>query len=151
MTSSSRLQLQQQLCFPLYSLSRQVTQAYQPLLKPLGLTYPQYLVMLVLWQAREEQRLPLAVGELCRELQLDTGTVTPLLKRMEANGLLQRRRSTQDERRVMIELTADGLSLKTRAESVPEQLLCRLQVSPQELQQMRDLLQSWQRQLSQLL
>lgn len=144
------LRLDQQVCFPLYSLSRQVTQAYQPLLKPLGLTYPQYLVMLVLWQAQQESRLPLAVNDLCRELWLDTGTVTPLLKRMEARQWLTRQRSQQDERRVLVDLSNEGKALRQAAESIPQQLMCQLQVSGEELTQLRQLLQRWQQQLSEL-
>ena len=144
------LRLDQQVCFPLYSLSRQVTQAYQPLLKPLGLTYPQYLVMLVLWQAQQESRLPLAVNDLCRELWLDTGTVTPLLKRMEARQWLTRQRSQQDERRVLVDLSNEGKALRQAAESIPQQLMCQLQASGEELTQLRQLLQRWQQQLSEL-
>ncbi|GGY35386.1 transcriptional regulator [Bacterioplanes sanyensis] len=148
---SRLLRLDQQLCFPLYSLSRQVTQAYQPLLRPLGLTYPQYLVMLVLWQAEAEQRLPLAVSDLCRELMLDTGTVTPLLKRMAERGWLTRERCQQDERRVLIDLTEAGLQLRDKAQAIPEQLLCRLSLPLEEVERMREQLQQWQRQLQQLL
>ena len=89
------LRLDHQLCFPLYACARKVTQAYTPFLKPLGLTYTQYLVMLVLWESDG-----LRVTELCERLYLDTGTLTPVLKKMEQAGLLDRRRSVQDERQV---------------------------------------------------
>ena len=113
-----QLYLDNQICFAVYSLSRQITQAYQPLLKPLGLTYPQYLVMLVLWQAEEEQQLPLTVKMLCERLLLDTGTVTPLLKRMEAAGWLQRSRAQHDERVVLVNLTDHGLALRRQAAEI---------------------------------
>ena len=108
------LQLDNQLCFKLYAASRAVIRAYKPMLDALGLTYPQYLAMLVLWE-RDGQM----VSELGERLSLDSGTLTPLLKRMEAAGWLQRQRSTTDERRVQVCLSADGLALKTRAACVP--------------------------------
>ncbi|RKQ88082.1 DNA-binding MarR family transcriptional regulator [Solirubrobacter pauli] len=111
------LALDQQVCFALYSASRAITSAYRPLLAPLGLTYPQYLVMLALWE-----RAPRTVRELGETLHLESGTLSPLLKRMEANGLVRRTRSTDDERRVLVALTAAGTALRERAETVPEQL-----------------------------
>jgi DNA-binding MarR family transcriptional regulator len=122
------LHLDNQLCFSLYSLSRKVTQNYTPLLKPLGLTYPQYLVMLVMWKGLEDKQLGLAVSQLTEKLKLDTGTVTPLLKRMEAKGLLSRKRSEQDERIVMVSLTAEGRVLREAAKHIPQALLCRTDV-----------------------
>lgn len=113
------LRLDDQLCFSLYAASRAVTSAYTPLLAPLGLTYPQYLVMLVLWEGDG-----LSVKALGERLVLDSGTLTPLLKRLEAQGLVQRRRSTQDERVVELFLTAAGSNLRERAATIPEQLLC---------------------------
>jgi DNA-binding MarR family transcriptional regulator len=112
--SSSWLQLDRQLCFALYSTSLAMTKAYKPMLDPLGLTYPQYLVMLALW---EQDRV--GVGELGARLFLDSGTLTPLLKRMEQAGLLVRERDRADERRVAVALTVRGRALRARAEAVP--------------------------------
>lgn len=108
------LLLDNQLCFALYSTSLAMTKLYKPLLDALGLTYPQYLVMLVLWEQDD-----VSVSELGERVFLDSGTLTPLLKRMEAAGLLVRTRSRQDERRVQISLTAAGRKLKTPAAKVP--------------------------------
>jgi len=111
------LALEHQVCFPLYAASRAVTAAYRPLLAPLGLTYPQYLVLLVLWEHGTR-----SVRDLGEALHLDSGTLSPLLKRMEASGLIERRRGTDDERQVHVDLTADGLALRERALEVPQQL-----------------------------
>ncbi|MDG0852835.1 MarR family winged helix-turn-helix transcriptional regulator [Roseateles puraquae] len=113
------LRLDQQLCFALYSSSLAMTKLYKPLLAPLGLTYPQYLVMLVLWEADG-----LAVGQLGQRLSLDSGTLTPLLKRLEALGHLERRRAQDDERRVDIFLTPAGRKLRRQALDIPGQLAC---------------------------
>lgn len=109
--------LDQQLCFALYSSSLMMTKLYKPVLAPLGLTYPQYLVMLVLWETDR-----IAVGALGERLFLDSGTLTPLLKRMETAGLLSRLRDAGDERRVIVTLSAAGRALRRRAESVPVQV-----------------------------
>ncbi|MCZ4316005.1 MarR family transcriptional regulator [Comamonadaceae bacterium G21597-S1] len=122
------LRLDNQLCFALYSASLAMTKAYKPLLDTLGLTYPQYLVMLVLWE-----RGMLSVSELGERLFLDSGTLTPLLKRMEAGGWLARVRSLEDERRVMVSLTPAGRKLKARAARVPE---CMLQASSCSLEEL---------------
>lgn len=127
-TQYPELHLDNQLCFSLYSLSRKVIQNYTPLLKPLGLTYPQYLVMLVMWQGLEVEQLGLAVSQLTEKLKLDTGTVTPLLKRMEAKGLLSRQRSEQDERIVIVSLTVEGRALRDAARHIPQALLCQANV-----------------------
>lgn len=103
-----------QLCFALYRASRSMTRAYQPLLEPLGLTYPQYLVMLALWQ---EDGVP--VRRLGEQLELDSATLTPLLKRLEQRALIERRRCTVDERLVRIHLSEAGLALRERARSIP--------------------------------
>ena len=108
------LALDRQICFALYAASRALTNRYRPLLEPLGLTYPQYLVMLVLWE-----RGAVPVKELGSALQLDSGTLSPLLKRLQAAGLVERRRSTADERQVLVEPTAAGRALRERAASVP--------------------------------
>ncbi len=116
---STWLQLDHQLCFALYSASLAMTKLYKPLLDPLGLTYPQYLVMLVLWEGDG-----VTVSHIGERLALDSGTLTPLLKRLEGAGLLQRLRDSADERRVLLRLTAAGRSLKTQAVAVPKAVAC---------------------------
>ena len=111
------LGLDQHLCFALYATSLAMTKLYKPVLEPLGLTYPQYLVMLVLWE-----RDGLTVSQLGERLGLDSGTLTPLLKRLEAAELVQRLRDAADERRVLLQLTPAGRALKTRAAAVPRAL-----------------------------
>ncbi len=113
------LQLDHQLCFALYSSSLAMTKLYKPLLDPLGLTYPQYLAMLVLWEGDG-----VTVSQLGERLMLDSGTLTPLLKRLEAAGLVQRLRDSADERRVLLQLTREGRALKRRALAVPEAVAC---------------------------
>lgn len=111
---SDGLQLKNQLCFPLYAAARKVTGAYQPVLKPLGITYTQYIVFLVLW---ETDGCP--VNEICGRLFLDNGTITPLLKKLESEGFIRRVRSVLDERSVQVFLTEKGKALKEKASSVP--------------------------------
>lgn len=131
------LKLDNQFCFALYALSRRVTALYRPLLQALGLTYPQYLVLLVLWEAQGNVAPEAAAGVpvkfLGERLQLDTGTLTPLLKRLEVAGLLRRTRSRDDEREVRLRLTAEGLALKEKARSVPLQLVCNMHVPPERI------------------
>jgi DNA-binding MarR family transcriptional regulator len=129
--ADAALLLDNQLCFALYSASLAMTKLYKPLLDALGLTYPQYLVMLVLWEGDG-----LAVSELGQRLYLDSGTLTPLLKRMEATGLVSRLRSTADERRVHVHLTAAGRRLKARAAKVPDCVLAASRCSVPELLQL---------------
>lgn len=112
-----QLKLSNQLCFPLYACARQVVNRYTPYLKPLGITYTQYIVLLVLW---EEDGI--TVGEIGRKLYLDTGTVTPLLKKLETMELVVRCRSTQDERVVLITLTDKGRELREQSKDIPYQL-----------------------------
>lgn len=112
------LQLDRQLCFALYACSREITKMYHPHLEKLGITYPQFLVLLVLWEIS-----PIHVAGLGERLYLDSGTLTPLLKRMEAMGLLTRTRAEEDERRVMIHITDYGSSLKTEATCMPYALM----------------------------
>jgi DNA-binding MarR family transcriptional regulator len=119
----------------MYSASRAATAVYRPLLEELGLTYPQYLVMLVLW---EEQ--PRSVRDLGEELGLDSGTLSPLLKRLEALGLVERRRSAEDERRVEVFLTDAGAALSDKAAGIPQQLADAAGLTPAELDQLRDTL-----------
>jgi DNA-binding MarR family transcriptional regulator len=116
----------QQLCFALYSASRAMTAAYRPVLTEMNLTYPQYLVMLVLWEegadARSNQEGSVTVGRLGERLQLDSGTLSPLLKRLEGNGFVRRERSRDDERLVDVTLTPVGRRLEDRAQCIPEEL-----------------------------
>lgn len=118
-TPTNYLALDQQFCFALYSASLAMTKTYKPLLDQLGLTYPQYLVMLVLWE--QDGILVKDIGE---ALFLDSGTLTPLLKRLEASQLLHRRRDTQDERQVRIHLSQQGQELKLAALEIPQKILC---------------------------
>ncbi len=127
-TTDDMLRLDNQLCFAVYSASLAMTRLYKPLLDKLNLTYPQYLVMLALWE-RDGQM----VSELGTLLSLDSGTLTPLLKRLEANGLVSRLRDVADERRVHVTLTAAGRRLKARAAQVPGCLLAASQCSISEL------------------
>ena len=117
-TANASLLLDNQLCFALYSTSLAMTKLYKPLLEALGLTYPQYLVMLVLWE--QDGMTVSALGE---RLYLDSGTLTPLLKRMEVSGWLARQRAADDERRVMVSLTPRGSMLKAQASAVPACLM----------------------------
>ena len=122
------LALDRQLCFALYATSLAMTKLYKPLLAPLGLTYPQYLVMLVLWQDNG-----VTVSQIGERLSLDSGTLTPLLKRLEASGHVQRVRDAADERRVRLQLTAAGRALKARAAVVPQTVACASGCSLDEL------------------
>jgi DNA-binding MarR family transcriptional regulator len=126
------LLLDNQLCFALYSASLAMTKFYKPLLDELGLTYPQWLVMLVLWEQDGQM-----VSQLGERLSLDSGTLTPLLKRLEAAGLVSRIRDVQDERRVHITLTAEGRKLKARAGKVPSCVRDAAQCSLAELTQLK--------------
>jgi DNA-binding MarR family transcriptional regulator len=132
-----QLELDRQLCFPLYAAARAVVRAYGPLLADVGLTYPQYLVMLAMWGSRGET---VTVGEVGRRVQLDTGTLTPLLKRLEAAGHLQRRRDPNDERRVLLELTQQGWDLRDRVAHVPGDLLSTMQLDRSDIDVLRDVL-----------
>jgi len=116
-----QLELGNQLCFALYSASRAATRAYGPVLAELGLTYPQYLTMLVLWEAED----PLSVGDIGERLHLDSGTLTPLLKRLEDLGFAVRARDPADERRVLISLTERGRDLRATAADVPARVFGR--------------------------
>ena len=141
--SDSALLLDKQLCFALYSTSLTITKIYQPLLAALGLTYPQYLVMLVLWEHDD-----VTVSALGERLFLDSGTLTPLLKRMEAAGLLLRTRSSVDERRVQIALTDNGRELKAQAAQVPACVISATHWPVAELVTLTEKVQSLRRQLT---
>lgn len=144
------LALDRQLCFALYSASLAMTKLYKPLLEPLGLTYPQYLVLLVLWEhaAPPEDAGP-TVTEVGRRLSLDSGTLTPLLKRLEAAGLLQRQRDATDERRVRLLLTEAGRALHTQAAAIPRQVLCATHCDLDEISRLTQRLQVLRDQLGQ--
>jgi len=114
MAEFDNLKLDNQLCFPLYATARSVVNLYTPFLKPLGITYTQYLVFLVLWEHDG-----ISVGELCSKLYLDSGTITPLLKKMEEKGYIERKRSHDDERVVSVFLTAAGLAMRDQAKDIP--------------------------------
>ncbi len=146
------LRLASQLCFPLYATTNLVVRLYRPLLKPLGLTYPQYLVMLVLWERRA-----LTVRALCDELLLESGTLSPLLTRLETRRLVKKTVDPHDARRVVVALTARGLALRAHARAVPEALWCRFveglgggTPAPAQLIELRDTLRgmmaAWQQQ-----
>ncbi len=126
------LRLDRQLCFPLYAATNALVRAYRTLLDPLGLTYPQYLVMLVLWQTDG-----ITVGDIGRHLHLDSGTLTPLIKRLERAELVARRRDAVDERRVIIDLTQSGRKLKQAAEGVPKAMVAKLGLGLDEIVSLR--------------
>lgn len=131
------LDLDNQFCFALYAATRGVVRAYSQALKSLELTYPQYLVMLVLWEwARQQQPRP-TVKALGERLDLDSGTLTPLLRRLESKRLISRKRQSSDEREVFVYVTAAGARLKRRARRVPLEMLGRCPVSLEELAQLR--------------
>ncbi|MBN2909842.1 MarR family transcriptional regulator [Polycladomyces sp. WAk] len=125
------LKLDNQLCFTIYACSREIGRIYRPLLDELGITYPQYLTLLVLWEHRE-----MTVKELGERLYLDSGTLTPMLKRMEAAGLIRRQRSADDERKVIVRLTERGDALKKRAYCIPKTLLEKSGISEEEFREL---------------
>ncbi|WP_321346379.1 transcriptional regulator, SarA/Rot family [Halopseudomonas oceani] len=132
------LALDNQLCFALYAASRALMRTYRPLLDPLGLTYPQYLVMLVLWEWQREPPQHPGVKALGERLQLDSGTLTPLLKRLETQGLVQRERvKGGDERQLQVSLTAAGERLREQAGDVPRALMCSTGMSKEQVMVLR--------------
>ena len=131
--SAPELRLENQLCFAVYSAAHAFAQAYKPHLDPMGLTYPQYLVMLLLWE-----RDGRSVNELGQPLQLDSGTLTPLLKRMEKAGLVTRQRDSRDERVTRIHLTTHGKALREKARAIPQALLCASGLTLEGLGDLRD-------------
>ncbi|MCA1054957.1 MarR family transcriptional regulator [Rossellomorea aquimaris] len=124
------LLLENQICFKIYTAEREITKLYRSLLEEIGVTYPQYLALLVLWEKEK-----ITVKELGKKLFLDSGTLTPMLKRMENNGLLIRERSKEDERSVIISLTEKGAGLKEKASCIPSRLLENLDMDTSELEQ----------------
>ncbi|MFC0522697.1 MarR family winged helix-turn-helix transcriptional regulator [Pontibacillus salicampi] len=133
--SEDHLKLENQICFSVYATAREITKLYRPLLQKLDITYPQYLVLLVLWE--EDQ---LTVKELGRRLFLDSGTLTPMLKRMENAKLLQRRRSQNDERSVIVSLTSSGKEAQKEADLIPQLLLDNFDIDADELTSMKNTL-----------
>jgi MarR family transcriptional regulator, organic hydroperoxide resistance regulator len=131
-TADLALRLDNQICFAVYSAAHAFNRVYKPLLDKLGLTYPQYLVMLVLWEGDD-----VTVKDIGERLFLDSGTLTPLLKRLEAAGLIKRTRSTEDERQVLIALTPQGQALQEKASSVPPSILAASACSVEELSVMK--------------
>lgn len=129
------MKLQNQLCFPLYAAARSVTSLYTPHLKPLGLTYTQYIVFLVLWE-----RDGISVGELCKRLMLDSGTLSPLLKKMRDAGTIEKRQSKEDERSFLIFLTDKGKALQERAKDIPAKVGSCIKLSPEKAGQLYSLL-----------
>ncbi|PUB34465.1 MarR family transcriptional regulator [Elizabethkingia sp. YR214] len=132
MKNLQQLKLDNQICFPVYALSKEIINRYRPLLDKLDVTYPQYLVLLVLWEHREQ-----SVSQLGEKLYLDSGTLTPLLKRLEQKKLVIRERSKEDERIVKIKLTSEGENLQKIAASVPKQLFEDMKVPQEELMQLK--------------
>ena len=130
-----QLKLDNQLCFPLYACARQITGAYTPFLKKLGITYTQYIVFMVLW---EQDGIP--VGALGKRLHLDNGTLTPLLKKMETAGYVTRTRSYEDERVVIVSLTDKGWDLRDQAAEIPAQVGSCIRLEPEEAQALYSLL-----------
>jgi DNA-binding MarR family transcriptional regulator len=135
MAGYPQLELDRQLCFALYTASRAVVRSYAPLLEDAGLTYPQYVTLLALW---EDPDRPRSVGELGERLHLDSGTLTPLLKRLAAMGYVTRSRDAEDERRVLVMVTAEGLALRDRLAAVPESLLACLGLDVTDASTLRD-------------
>jgi len=120
------MKLDNQLCFPLYAAARKITGLYSPYLKPLDLTYTQYIVLLVLWEQDE-----ITVGELCHRLRLDSGTISPLLKKLEAAGYILRMRTKEDERVVSIRLTEEGRALQEKAKEIPLRVGSCVKLAPE--------------------
>ena len=135
-----QLKLENQLCFPVYAASRLIIREYQPFLDNLNITYPQYLVLMVLWENEK-----LSVNDIAKKLVLNTNTTTPLLKRMEQQELIVRERSGKDERRVLVQLTPKGRNLQEEASKIPEQLVKRLsdnEMKSEDLVKLKDSLNS---------
>ena len=130
-----QLKLSNQLCFPLYAAARNIINIYTPVLKKLGITYTQYLVFLVLW---EEDKIP--VGDICQKLMLDSGTLSPLLKKMQKSGYIERKRSGKDDRVVVISLTKEGKDMMERAKNVPKEVGDCVKISPEKAKMLYEIL-----------
>lgn len=122
------LKLENQICFPMYAVSKEIIRNYKPLLKPLGITYTQYLTMLVLWEHKE-----MSIKDIGDFLYLDSGTLTPLLKRMENEKLIERFRNNRDERIVLVRLTKKGMDLKKKALNIPDEVKKSLNIKSEEI------------------
>ena len=129
------MKLDNQLCFPIYAASRVITSLYTPYLKPLGLTYTQYILFLVLWE-----KDGLTVGEICKRLMLDSGTLSPILKKLRQQGYIEKQQSTSDERSFIITLTEKGRELQMQAKDIPFQVGRCVNITPEKAYQLRDLL-----------
>ncbi len=129
------LKLENQICFPLYVAAKEVVKRYRPLLDPLGLTYTQYIAMMVMWEHKS-----VTVGKLCELLCLDTGTLTPMLKKMEAAGLVERRRSKDDERSVIVTITETGEALRAKASEIPARMAQCVSLSTEDAVKLLELL-----------
>jgi len=140
-TDDGALELSNQVCFPIYSASRLITKAYKPYLDEMGITYPQYLVLMVLWENDK-----ITVNQITEKLMLNTNTLSPLLKRMEKSGLIERHRCNNDERSVIIHLTEKGRAIKENAKPIPQQLLQVLlneNIQLEEVLQLKEMLNQW--------
>lgn len=121
------LKLENQLCFPLYAASKEIVKKYTPLLAEIGLTYTQYITMMVMWEKKE-----ISAKELGEKLLLDSGTLTPVIKRLEAQGLVERKRSTMDERILIVTITKRGSELKNKAKEIPEKIATCVNLNQEE-------------------
>ena len=130
-----QLKLENQLCFPLYAASRKVISKYQPYFQPLGITYTQYLVFMVLWEDDD-----LSVGDICKKLYLDSGTLTPLLKKMEEKGWIKRTRMKFDERIVHVSLTGDGRAMRAKCKDIPSQVGTCVKMDPEDAKNLHRIL-----------
>lgn len=128
------LLLKDQVCFPVYALAREIINHYRPILDEMELTYPQYLVMMVLWEEQTQ-----TVNQLGEKLMLDSGTLTPLLKRLEQKGIISRKRSSEDERVVIISLTDEGVTLLDQGICVPERITNALNISEEDLMELKSI------------
>jgi MarR family transcriptional regulator, organic hydroperoxide resistance regulator len=135
MLNHDDLKLNNQLCFPLYVLSKEIINQYRPYLDELGITYPQYLVLMVLWEQDD-----LTVGQIGEKVYLDSGTLTPLLKRLEQKGIVTRNRCVNDERIVKISLTEEGMKMKDKACLIPKSMLNRLNIDEEELRVLKQII-----------
>ncbi|MCR5526002.1 MAG: MarR family transcriptional regulator [Lachnospiraceae bacterium] len=129
------LKIENQLCFPLYACSKEIVRRYKPFLDELDLTYTQYITMMVLWDKKETN-----VKELGEKLFLDSGTLTPLLKKLESKGYISRKRSETDERNLIVSITDEGMNLRDRAMTVPEKMSCCVKLDKEKADQLYTLL-----------
>jgi DNA-binding MarR family transcriptional regulator len=135
MKEQNLLLLENQLCFPIYATSRMIIRLYQPFLEKINLTYPQYLVMMVLWE-----KDAVTVNEIGQRLYLNSNTLTPILKKLGSKGFVNKKRSTQDERKVIVKLTKKGTELEEKAKMVPVSLLENINISNEDLLKMREIM-----------